>query len=274
MGNSEVGHLNIGAGRVVFQELTRINRACRDGSIAVNPEIVAAFETAKKQGAALHLMGLRLRRRRALLQRAPLRACGRRRGGRGAAHHGALLHGRPRRAARQWGRLYGRARRSSGAGCVEGPGWRALRDFHRLRGGPLLRHGSRQSLGTRGARPTMPCVCAEPFRDLAAVAAMEASYGSERDRRVRRAAWPWTPAVCATGDAVIFFNFRPDRAREITRAFVDPAFDGFARKKWLPACTYVCITEYDAGRCRTCCWHSPQEFPENDAGRVPGQRWA
>ena len=58
MGNSEVGHLNIGAGRVVFQELTRINRACRDGSIAVNPEIVAAFETAKKQGAALHLMGL------------------------------------------------------------------------------------------------------------------------------------------------------------------------------------------------------------------------
>ena len=56
MGNSEVGHLNIGAGRVVFQELTRINRACRDGSIAVNPEIVAAFETAKKQGAALHLM--------------------------------------------------------------------------------------------------------------------------------------------------------------------------------------------------------------------------
>ena len=58
MGNSEVGHLNIGAGRVVFQELTRINRACRDGSIAVNPEIVAAFETAKKPGAALHLMGL------------------------------------------------------------------------------------------------------------------------------------------------------------------------------------------------------------------------
>ena len=58
MGNSEVGHLNIGAGRVVFQELTRINRACRDGSIAVNPEIVAAFETAKKLGAALHLMGL------------------------------------------------------------------------------------------------------------------------------------------------------------------------------------------------------------------------
>ena len=58
MGNSEVGHLNIGAGRVVYQDLVKINRACRDGSIAVNPEIVAAFETAKKPGAALHLMGL------------------------------------------------------------------------------------------------------------------------------------------------------------------------------------------------------------------------
>ncbi len=58
MGNSEVGHLNIGAGRVVYQDLVKINRACADGSILKNPEIVAAFEYAKKNGVNVHLMGL------------------------------------------------------------------------------------------------------------------------------------------------------------------------------------------------------------------------
>ena len=56
MGNSEVGHLNIGAGRVVFQELTRINRACADGSLAANPVLNEAFAAAARPGAALHLM--------------------------------------------------------------------------------------------------------------------------------------------------------------------------------------------------------------------------
>ena len=58
MGNSEVGHLNIGAGRIVYQDLVKINRACKDGSIAKNPQIVAAYEYAKKNGKKLHLMGL------------------------------------------------------------------------------------------------------------------------------------------------------------------------------------------------------------------------
>ena len=58
MGNSEVGHLNIGAGRVVYQDLVKINRACKDGSILANPEIVAAFEYAKSKGANVHFMGL------------------------------------------------------------------------------------------------------------------------------------------------------------------------------------------------------------------------
>ena len=58
MGNSEVGHLNIGAGRVVYQDLVKINRACRDESIRQNPEIVKAFEYARKNGVNVHLMGL------------------------------------------------------------------------------------------------------------------------------------------------------------------------------------------------------------------------
>ena len=58
MGNSEVGHLNIGAGRVVYQDLVKINRACRDNSILENPEVKAAFEHAKKNGVNMHFMGL------------------------------------------------------------------------------------------------------------------------------------------------------------------------------------------------------------------------
>ena len=58
MGNSEVGHLNIGAGRIVYQDLVKINRACADGSILKNPEVVSAYEYAKKNGKGLHLMGL------------------------------------------------------------------------------------------------------------------------------------------------------------------------------------------------------------------------
>ena len=58
MGNSEVGHLNIGAGRIVYQDLVKINRACKDGSIMQNPEIVSAYSYAKENGKKLHLMGL------------------------------------------------------------------------------------------------------------------------------------------------------------------------------------------------------------------------
>ena len=58
MGNSEVGHLNIGAGRIVYQDLVKINRACKDGSIMKNPEIVSAYTYAKEHGKKLHLMGL------------------------------------------------------------------------------------------------------------------------------------------------------------------------------------------------------------------------
>src|SRR5574344_2019698 len=58
MGNSEVGHLNIGAGRIVYQDLVKINRACADGSILQNPEIVSAYEYARQNGKGLHLMGL------------------------------------------------------------------------------------------------------------------------------------------------------------------------------------------------------------------------
>ena len=94
---------------------------------------------------------------------------------------------------------------------------------------------------------------------LAAVAAMEASYGSEvTDEFVEPVALD--ARGMRDGDAVIFFNFRPDRAREITRAITDPAFAGFERKKW-PSVHFVCLTEYDPDIPAAVAF--PKEFPEN-----------
>ena len=138
---TRVGHLNIGAGAWCSRSHTHQPRSCADGSIAVNPRNEGVRDGQEAgSGAASH--GARLRRRRALLQRAPLRARARRRGGRGAAYHGALLHGRPRRAAEKWGLLSGRARRRAGPHRRPRTAMRPMK-FASLCGGPLLRHGSR-----------------------------------------------------------------------------------------------------------------------------------
>ena len=256
MGNSEVGHLNIGAGRVVFQELTRINNACADGSLAANPAIQAAFEAAKAPGAALHLMGL--------LSDGGVHSS--------QDHLYALL-----RAARDAGvptvRVHclmdGRdVPPASGAGYVQQL-LDVIGDLRDTAEGPFdaaiasisgrYYAMDRDSRWERVEQAYATIVNAANLREYGAVAAMESSYeAGVTDEFVVPVALDGRGM--RDGDAVIFFNFRPDRAREITRALVDPGFAGFERGRW-PQVALTCLTEYDPDIPAPVAF--PKEFPEN-----------
>ena len=257
MGNSEVGHLNIGAGRVVFQELTRVNRACRDGSIASNPRIVEAFESAKSAGGTVHFMGL--------LSDGGVHSSN--------EHLYALM-----RAAQAFGiprvRVHcfmdGRdVPPASGATYIS----HLLAEMDDIRnealGAPCdmavasisgrYYAMDRDNRWERVERAFHTLVCAENYQQLDPVAAMEASYAAGvTDEFVVPVSLDQT-GIC-DGDAVVFFNFRPDRAREITRAFVDDAFEGFERKAH-PRVSFVCLTEYDPEIEAPVAF--AREFPEN-----------
>ncbi len=236
MGNSEVGHTNIGAGRVVYQELTRITKSIQDGDFFENDVLKAAMENAKKPGNALHLYGLLSD---------------------GGVHsHNTHLYGLLEMAKRMGVEnvfvhcfLDGRdTPPASGkdyvaelvAKCEEiGVGRVATlsgRYYAMDRDNRWDRVQKAYDALVLGASEHADC----------AVCAMQASYDAGvTDEFV-------LPTVIGEGgrisenDSVIFFNFRPDRAREITRTLVDPAFDGFERANGFFPLTYVCFTQYDA----------------------------
>ena len=235
MGNSEVGHLNIGAGRVVYQDLVKINRACRDDSILKNPEIVKAFSYAKENGKQVHFMGLVSDGGVHSSLDHLFKLCDI------SKHYGVdktfvhcFMDGRdtdPR----------------SGKGFIE-----ALQSHLKGSAGRIAsivgRYYAmdRDKRWERVERAWRAVVRAEPRTDASAREVMEASYAAGvTDEFVE-------PVVCdrdgtiSDNDSVIFFNFRPDRAREITRCFVDEDFQDVERKKGFVPVDFVCTTEYDA----------------------------
>ena len=236
MGNSEVGHTNIGAGRVVYQELTRISKSIVDGDFFENKSLCEAMDSAVKNGTALHLMGLlsdggvhsHIDHLFALIDMAKKR-------GVKTLYVHAILDGRDTPP-------------QSGKGYVE----QLQKKLDEVGLGEIATVSGRYYAMDRDnryerlVRSYNAYVCAEGEFYPSAVEAVEASYNSGvNDEFV-------LPVVCAknaeikANDSVIFYNFRPDRAREITRAFVDSEFAGFERKKgFFPLC-YVCMTEYDA----------------------------
>ena len=241
MGNSEVGHLNIGAGRVVHQELTRINRACRTGSIDENEVINACLDSSKEPGRALHVMGL--------LSDGGVHSSN--------EHLFAILEHAVSRGLediRVHCFLDGRdVPPSSGEGYVA--------ELERLIASICGRYYAmdRDKRWDRVQKAWEAIVCAKPSVDCGACDVVSDSYA---DGVTDEFLVPCALDSCGVrdGDGVIFFNFRPDRARELTRAFVDPAFDGFERPVF-PQVNFVCLTEYDPDIPAPVAF--PKEFPDN-----------
>ncbi len=234
MGNSEVGHTNIGGGRVVFQDLPRISRAIEDGSFFENEAYVAAMDACLKNDSSLHLYGLlsdggvhsHTTHLWALLKMAKIR-------GLSKVYIHAFLDGRDVSPTSGKGFVA-----ETAAKCKEiGVGKIAtvMGRYYAM---------DRDKRWDRLERAYDAMVYGSGIQNSDPVDAVERSYkAGVTDEFVE-------PVVCdkdgtiSDNDSIIFFNFRPDRAREITRAFVDPAFDGFQRQ-FFPL-TYVCTTEYDA----------------------------
>ena len=234
MGNSEVGHTNIGGGRVVFQDLPRITRAIGDGSFFRNEAYNTAMDNCLKNGTSLHLYGLlsdggvhsHIDHLFALLQMAKDK-------GLQKVYLHCFLDGRD-------------VSPTSGKGFVQ-----ALADKCAALGvGKIATVMGRYYAMDRDKRWE---------RVQMAYDAMVYGEGNHNEDPVDAVAQSYAngvtdefmePVVCdsdgtiSDNDSVIFFNYRPDRAREITRAIVDPDFDGFQRE-YFPT-TYVCNTEYDA----------------------------
>ncbi len=236
MGNSEVGHMNLGAGRIVYQDLTRIDAAIEDGSFFANAELLAACDAARAGGKTLHVFGL--------LSPGGVHSH--------ELHIFAMLdlakrQGVPRVAVHAF--LDGRDTPPKSAE----PSLRALQDLCAKLGNAHIASVSgryyamdRDKRWDRLRLAWDAMVEARSDHHAASgVAALEAAYArGENDEFVLPTVIDGAQAM-ADGDAVVFMNFRADRARQLTAAFVSPGFDGFEARK--PALArFVCLTEYDA----------------------------
>ncbi|HHV32691.1 2,3-bisphosphoglycerate-independent phosphoglycerate mutase [Caproiciproducens sp. LBM24188] len=236
MGNSEVGHTNIGAGRIVYQELTRITKAVQDGDFFENPALLSAVQNAKEHDSALHLIGLlssggvhsHNTHLYALVELA-------KRQGLKKVYIHALLDGRdvPPSSGVDFVKECQDKLNEIGVGKIA----TVMGRYYAM---------DRDNRWERVEKAYAAMVYGEGIQNSDPVKAVELSYRDEvTDEFV-------VPTVCdkegtvKANDSVIFFNFRPDRAREITRTFVDPEFKGFERKNGFFPLTYICMTQYDA----------------------------
>ena len=236
MGNSEVGHTNIGGGRVVFQDLPRISRAIDDGSFFENAAYNKAMDDCLEKGSSLHLYGLlsdggvhsHIQHLYALLQMARNKGLTR-------VYVHAFLDGRD--VSPTSGRDFVSACRDKCRALGVGRIATVMGRYYAM---------DRDNRWERVQLAYDAMVYGEGIQNPDPVDAVAQSYANDVTDEFME------PVVCdpegtiSDNDSIIFFNFRPDRAREITRAIVDPEFDGFQRE-YFPT-TYVCNTEYDASR--------------------------
>ena len=236
MGNSEVGHMNIGAGRIVYQDMTRIDIAMEDGSLADNPVLAELARASLAAGGRVHLLGLvsdggvhsHLRHAKALI--AALAGLGQR----DILIH-ALLDGRdtpPQSGAGYVADLDGFLKHLGTGRIASLTG----RYYAMDRDNRWERVAKAYAALTEGV--------GEVFADP--VAAVEAAYAAgQTDEFVTPRVLPGGEGILRDGDAVFFFNFRADRAREITRALTAADFDGFVRGRVPKLSGFATMTEYD-----------------------------
>ncbi|MDO4974473.1 MAG: 2,3-bisphosphoglycerate-independent phosphoglycerate mutase [Eubacteriales bacterium] len=235
MGNSEVGHTNIGAGRVVFQILPKITQEIQNGKFFQNPVYIKAMDDAQQNGKALHILGLlstggvhsHLNHIFAILDMAKAR-------GLEKVYVHCFLDGRdvpPRSGAGFMAKLQQKCEELGNAkiATLQGRFWGMDRD----------KRWDRVEAGYNAI------VCGEGVQDPDAVHAIEQSYAEDVTDEFVKPTVVCPEGVINEGDSVIFMNFRPDRAREMTWALNLPGFDGFERKKTVYPLSYVCTAQYD-----------------------------
>ncbi|MCI8477678.1 MAG: 2,3-bisphosphoglycerate-independent phosphoglycerate mutase [Oscillospiraceae bacterium] len=236
MGNSEVGHTNIGAGRVVFQDLPRISKAIDDGTFFQNEAYAAAMDHCREKGSALHLMGLlsdggvhsHNTHLYALLRMAKER-------GLSSVYIHCFLDGRdvPPSSGKDFVAALAQQCSQIGVGRIT----TIMGRFYAM---------DRDKRWDRVQRAYDAMACGEAPFHADPVEAVQASYDTQVTDEFMEPVVCVKDAAVNPDDAIIFLNFRPDRAREITRCFVDPDFNDVTRKRGFLPVHYVCTTEYDA----------------------------
>lgn len=236
MGNSEVGHTNMGAGRIVYQELTRITKTIKEDKLKDNEAIVSAMDKALANGKALHLMGLLSN---------------------GGVHsHNTHLYGILELAKKKGLSdvyihcfLDGRDVPPSSAADFMSE---LLEELNKIGVGKVATVEGRyyamdrDNNWDRVEKAYSAMVYGEGNKAECAVCAVKNSYADGVTDEFVVPTVIDGGAKIEAGDSIIFFNFRPDRAREITRTFVDPEFTGFERKNAFFPVNFVCMTQYDA----------------------------
>ncbi len=256
MGNSEVGHLNIGSGRVVYQELTRIGKAIDDGTFYENAALVAAVDGATSVDGAVHIFGLLSpggvhSHEEHLFAMVELAA---QRGAQRICVH-AFLDGRdtpPRSARESIKRLEARCARFDGARIASLCGRYYAMDRDKRWDRVRLAY----DMLTLGVAPHTA-----PDAD----AALTAAYARDESDEFVMPTLIGAPAPVVDGDAVVFMNFRADRARQLTAAFTQPAFDGFQRTRRPALAAFVTLTEYQQD------FDCPVAFPPAALSNVLGE---
>ncbi len=260
MGNSEVGHLNIGSGRVVYQEYTRINKAIEEGTFLKNKVLNQAVKETNKNNSSLHLMGLvsdggvhsHLNHLKALIELAE-------KGGVKNLYIHAFLDGRdvpPRSAVTYLEELNKFLSAHGNVGeiaTVSGRYYAMDRDNRWDR--------------TKKAYDVLVYRNGEEFESAEKL--VEASYENDIDDEFvipgKVKVSDDEKAKIKDGDSIIFFNFRPDRARQLTRAFISKDFDKFDRGERPPTVFFVCMTQYDKN------FDAPIAFPPKKIANTLGE---